>query len=44
MPRSPAGAPDHLKTHIRTAGRAGEETGKIKGEEKEKKPVVKSQP
>jgi hypothetical protein len=44
MHRSPASAPDDLKTHIHTAGRAGEETGEIKGEEKEKKPVVKSQP
>jgi hypothetical protein len=38
MHRSPAGAPYHLKTHIHTAGRAGEETGEIKGEEKEKNP------
>ena len=34
----PAGAPDNLKTHIHPAGRAGEETGEIKGEEKEKNP------
>jgi len=41
MHRSPAGAPDHLKIQIHTAGRAEEETGEIKDEEKARS---KSQP